>query len=110
MRSKAYKALSSKTLISLKKVGENLRLARKRRKMSMQDLAERISTSYQTVSRMESGDPKVGIGIIAAALDIFGLDWQVREIATPEKDELGVTLEHERTLGRRKATTGDFDF
>ena len=110
MRSNAYEALSSKTLISLKKIGENLRLARKKRKMSIHDLANRIATSYQTVTRMEKGDPKVGIGIIAAALDIFGLESQLRELAAPEKDTLGLTLERERTLGRRKDTTGDFDF
>ena len=57
----------------LQKLGHDLPLARKRRRTSLRDMAERMMVNLKTVQRMEEGDPAVGIGIIASALWVLGM-------------------------------------
>ena len=53
---------------TMAKVGLNIKLARKRRGLTMQDMAERMFVTRKTLNRLESGDPGVSFGILAAAL------------------------------------------
>lgn len=53
--------------------GQMIRLARLERKMPQVELAERIGVSRQTVSAIEQGDPKVGVGIVFEAAYIVGI-------------------------------------
>lgn len=57
----------------LQTFGQMIRLARLERKMPQTELAERLGVSRQTVSAVEQGDPKVGIGIVFEAALILGI-------------------------------------
>ena len=90
----------------LKNMGEQIRLARLRRKLSMELIAERAGISRQTVGAVEKGSPSVSIGILANVLLALGLHEDILLIA---KDEiLGRTLQdlnvkvHERAPKREK--------
>ncbi|HAT61915.1 MAG TPA: transcriptional regulator, partial [Prevotella sp.] len=53
---------------SLTIMGEQIMLARKRRHLSMQDVADRATITRRTLSKVELGDPTVSIGIYARVL------------------------------------------
>ena len=65
---RASPAISESTTDQLQKLGRDIAVARKRRHMSMSEMAERMMVNLKTVQRMEKGDPAVGIGIVATAL------------------------------------------
>lgn len=77
---------------ALRKLGGDIREARKRRRYSMQTVAERSFTSRQTVQRIEQGDNGVSMGIYAAVLNCLGLLDGLRNTADPAADELGLSL------------------
>jgi transcriptional regulator with XRE-family HTH domain len=54
------------------KLGADIRDARRRRRMSASELAQRIGISRVTLSKLEKGDPNVRMGIYAAALHEMG--------------------------------------
>lgn len=58
---------------TLQTFGQMIRLARLERKMPQVELAERMGVSRQTVSALEQGDPKVGVGIVFEAAYIVGI-------------------------------------
>lgn len=70
----------------LRQLGEKLSIARKRRRESIKTWAARIGVSEPTVSRMEKGDPSVGIGIYATALWLIGRAQALPDLAAPEHD------------------------
>lgn len=74
----------------LRKLGSDLALARKRRRTSLREMAQRMMVNLKTVQRMEAGDPGVGIGIIASALWILGMHRRLGELAAPETDSAGL--------------------
>ena len=55
-------------LAQLRALGENLAIARKRRRESVKSWAQRIGVSEPTLARMEKGDPSVSMGVYATAL------------------------------------------
>ena len=67
-------------------VGQNIKLARKRRGLTMQDMAGRMFVTRKTLNRLESGDPGVSLGILAAALLTLGLENDLGYLAKPEND------------------------
>ena len=56
---------------SLIKLGQDLALARRRRRISTSSMAERIQISTATLRRLERGDPSVSIGTFAQALFVL---------------------------------------
>lgn len=78
------------------KVGQNIKLARKRRKFTMQDMAERMFVTRKTLQRLESGDPGVSFSILASALLSLGLESDLEKIADPETDSMGNIIDRER--------------
>jgi transcriptional regulator with XRE-family HTH domain len=71
---------------SLRDLGENLALARQRRKESLRAWASRMAVSVPTLIRMEKGDPSVGMGVYATALWLMGRHTALSEIAEPAQD------------------------
>lgn len=55
-------------------VGEQIKLARLRRNLSVAQVAERVTCSPLTVSRIEKGVPTVAIGIYLRVLYVLQLD------------------------------------
>lgn len=73
-------------LAQLKQLGENLAIARKRRKEARRLWAERIGVTEPTLARMEKGDPSVAFGTYATALWLIGRAQAIAELAAPEFD------------------------
>jgi transcriptional regulator with XRE-family HTH domain len=87
-------------LHALRKLGRDLSLARRKRGISTQDMAERLFVSRGTLWRLEKGDPNVGIGTLATATFILQLHDRLGELASPSQDTTGLDLDEERTAKR----------
>ncbi len=72
-------------------VGEQIKLARLRRNLSIAQIAERATCSPLTVSRIEKGSSSVSIGIYARVLFALQLDDDLRLLA--QEDKLGRNLQ-----------------
>ena len=77
---------------TLRKLGGNIRDARRRRGLPMAVIAERAFTSRSTLQRVEAGDPNVGIGIYAAVLHALGLLEGMGDVADIAHDTVGQAL------------------
>jgi len=66
-------------------LGENIRLARLRRRYSMVQVAERAGISRPTLKSVETGNPNVAIGAYVKVLAVLGLD---KDIASVANDDL----------------------
>lgn len=76
-------------------LGNNIRLARKRRKLSTTLVAERAGISRQTLSSIENGSASVSIGAYATTLHALdGLDENLKQVA--KEDKLGRRLQDMR--------------
>jgi transcriptional regulator with XRE-family HTH domain len=111
--SRAYLALPAITVDQLMKLGRDIAVARKRRHLSMRDMAARMMVNLKTVQRLEKGDPAVGIGMIAGALWILGLDRRLGDLVAPESDTLGLqedinNLPRDFRTTRKRADKYDF--
>lgn len=80
---------------ALKKLGQDLRDARKRRRIPMQLAAERAAISRATLSKIEKGDDGVSLGAYAKVLFVLGMASRLAELADPTFDRLGLELEAE---------------
>lgn len=80
---------------ALKRLGQDLRDARKRRRIPMQLAAERAAISRATLSKIEKGDEGVSLGAYAKILFVLGMIQQLAELADLKFDELGLGLEAE---------------
>ena len=87
---------------NLRIVGEQIRLARLRRDLSIAQIAERVSCSELTVMRVEKGTPTVAIGIYLRILFALGLDESILLIA--KDDEMGRTLQDLDLKHRQRAS------
>jgi len=80
-------------------VGEQIKLARLRRDLSIAQVAERATCSPLTISRIEKGAPTVAIGIYLRVLYALQLDDDILLLA--QQDILGHQLQ-DLSLKRRE--------
>jgi len=83
-------------------VGEQIRLARLRRNLSIAQIAERATCSPLTVSRIEKGTPTVAIGIYLRVLYALQLDDDILLLA--KEDVIGKALQDLRLKKRERAS------
>lgn len=100
--SPSLSALPPEAASSLARLGENLAIARIRRKESQRQWAGRIGISVPTLVRMERGDPGVSAGIYATALWMMGRAHALSELADPQQD-LGALEADLRAAARTRA-------
>src|SRR5262249_15283093 len=81
---------------SLRKLGQDLRDARRRRGLPASVVAERAFTSRPSLHRVEQGDAAVSIGIYAAVLHALGLLDRLGALAEASRDAIGIALAAER--------------
>lgn len=98
----ALSALPPAAAQALRQLGENLAIARVRRRETQRAWAKRIGVSIPTLIRLEHGDPGVGIGIVATALWMMGRAQALPEVADPAKD-LGALEREVRAAARRRS-------
>jgi transcriptional regulator with XRE-family HTH domain len=85
---------------ALRQLGENLTIARKRRKESQRAWAARIGVSIPTLIRMEKGDAGVSMGAYATALWLIGRVQVLAELAEPAKDLAALEQDVRAARGR----------
>lgn len=80
---------------ALRKLGRDIRDARRRRRIPSAILAERTSVSRMTLFKVEKGDPGVAFGTYATVLFVLGMLDRLADVADPRYDTLGRELEEE---------------
>jgi len=75
----------------LKTLGENIKLACKRRKLTQKLVADRTGLSRLTIRKVENGDPSVSIGHYINVLAVLDLAGDLEKVALD--DELGRKLQ-----------------
>ena len=80
----------------LLKLGQDIRNARRRRRIQAQIMAERASISRTTLHKVEQGDPGVGLGIYATVLFVLGMSERLSDVADASQDRVGLDLEEEK--------------
>ena len=93
--------LHFKTDKILKGLGENIRLARLRRKLNTQQVAERAGIGRRTLYEIEKGKPSVGIGNYAKVLTVLGLEDDLLNVA--KDDVLGRKLQDAKLIIKERA-------
>ena len=83
-------------------VGEQIKLARLRRNLSVAQVAERATCSPLTVSRIEKGAPTVAIGIYLRVLYALQLEDDILSLA--KDDKLGRALQDMNLPQRKRAS------
>lgn len=90
---------------SLKKIldelGENIKLARLRRKLSAEQVAERANISRPTLLSIEKGSSGVAMGAYAQVLFVLGLEKDLLKLAVD--DELGRKLQDADLIVKERA-------
>lgn len=81
---------------ALKKLGGDLREARKRRRIPMRLASERAGISRTTLDKIENGDEGVSFGGYARILFVLGMIDRLGELADSRFDKLGLALEAEK--------------
>lgn len=88
----AMKVNSLNAQRALERLGDNIKVARLKRRISLQDFADRIGVSKRTVSRLEKGDDGVSIGTLAMACLVLGELERVETFLDAGSDDLGLML------------------
>ncbi len=96
MKSSVTDILPAKVRRSLSKLGDDLSVARRKRRLTVAMMCERLGVSKSTWQRMENGDPTVSMGAYAQALFVLGFGVPLRAVADQRDDETGLLLDAER--------------
>jgi hypothetical protein len=81
---------------ALRKLGRDIAVARRKRRISTADMAARLFVSRDTLWRLERGDPSVSAGTLATAVFVLGLHDRLANLAAPSMDELALSLDEQR--------------
>jgi len=93
--------LQYKTDKILRELGENIKLARLRRKLSAEQVSERAGISRKTLYEIERGRPNVNIGNYVRVLSVLGLADDLLIVA--KDDELGRKLQDAKLVVKERA-------
>ncbi len=80
---------------ALRKLGHDIREARRRRRIQVAILAQRASISRTTLNKVERGHPGVSFGTYATVLFTLGMADRLADVADPRHDTVGLELEEE---------------
>jgi ribosome-binding protein aMBF1 (putative translation factor) len=95
---------------AVKKLGFDIALARRRRRISQASLAERIGASLSTVKRMETGDLRIPLHFVARTLHVFGEIQRLSQLLDTGEDPIGLSLMDDqlpRRIRARKPSPGE---
>lgn len=98
---------------ALRKLGGDIRDARRRRRIPLAIVADRASISRTTLIKLEKGDPGVAIATYATVLFVLGLAERLADLADAKNDPVGLQLDEEhlpqriRSARTRKPAAGE---
>ena len=108
-----FKILPLRVEQGVKGLGSHIRIARKRRGLTVAETAVKAGINRNTLNALESGKPTVAIGTLVAVLWVFGLDDTLKSVANPDQDASGKALEASRRpkrVRKRQAPKDEYDF
>ena len=74
------------------KLGRDVSLARRRRRLPRASLAERAGIGTNTLRRLEKGDPRVALESLARVLHVLGEAERLGELLDTGADQTGLVL------------------
>ena len=80
----------------LLKLGQDINDARRRRRVTIQLMAERANVSRATIGKIEKGDPTASMGAYAAVLFVLGMVDRLNDLVDSAHDLIGRRLEDEK--------------
>jgi transcriptional regulator with XRE-family HTH domain len=99
----AIDGLSQTAIKELRLLGEYIKIARKRRNLSVRAFADRMMVSPPTVISLEKGRPTVSLGVFLQALTALSVERNFSDFLAPENDKVGLGQE----IRRLKASGSD---
>ena len=96
MRSDSKDLLPPRLRRALAKLGADMAIARRKRSLTVEMMAERTGVARTTYLKLEKGDPSVSIGSYAMALFVLGFEDALSRIADARNDDTGIVLDAER--------------
>jgi DNA-binding XRE family transcriptional regulator len=96
MRSDVTDIMPANVRRSLTKFGRDIGIARRKRGLTVQMMAERVGIHRTTYLRVEKGDPSVSIAVHAMVLFVLGFGDVLSNLVDQSKDDTGLLLEVER--------------
>ena len=105
-RSGAQVAMPQPVARALHRLGQDISVARRMRRLSQEDLAQRIGTSLSTVRRMEDGYPGTALHTFLRALHVLGRLDDLLLAMILENDALGMELVREQLPQRVRTAAG----
>ena len=89
---------------ALRKVGHDIKDARRRRRLPMAIVMQRASISKPTLIKIERGDPGVSIANYATVLFVIGMVDRLADLVDAKNDPVGLQLEEESLPKRVRAS------
>lgn len=82
-------------LKALRKLGQDINDARRRRRITVELMAQRASLSRSTIGKIEKGDPTTSMGGYGAVLFVLGMEKRLSDVVDSMHDLVGRRLEDE---------------
>lgn len=79
----------------LRKMGQDIKDARRRRRIPVSLMMERADISKNTILKIEKGDPSVSMGRYVSVLFVLGMTERLEDLVDSKHDLLGRRLEEE---------------
>lgn len=99
--------LSAPVTRALAKLGRDLALARRRRRLTQASLAERAGIARKTLTRLEKGDPRVALEYLGRVMQVLGEIERLGQLLDTGVDQAGLLMMDEdlpRRVRARKST------
>lgn len=91
---------------ALARLGADIRLARRKRSLTVRMMMERIGVAKTTYLKVEKGDPTVAMATYAMALYVLGLGDALGQLADARQDDTGLMLDARRVPQRIRPSKG----
>ena len=110
MARESTEQLPREVLKQLETLGQRVRVARVRRRISTEDLAQACGMGRRTLYRIERGEPGIALGSFISVLWKLGLLDTLSGVADPDTDDHGKILEAAARPQRVRSPASDNDF
>ena len=87
--------LPSPAIYALKKLGNDINSARRRRRITKEIMSKRAGIVINTLTKIENGNPNTSMAAWVSVLSVLGLTDNLKDICDLKNDEMGIILEDE---------------